>query len=327
MKRSRHILKREQYAESRLRESPLKFNVAANRPIPFKDWTDLDKTLMNYKMRSYNSYTDKNDFKTPIDLWEQVAHSRGYASAKDESFVDAVIDALGVNQTEGIQSIEFLYIHTRDQRLYKYTDFAIEHGDDGESWRSEYAIYSYMYGGLRLNLLQKYAKLAKDPKIVGQGLECITNYMNCEVRTMTPLFTKVEFKDKDSKDFVLEILQKMEKVFDFDIDEPQESSVWSIHVAKGSSDNEVFDGTGATVVLKFYSDKEALFGYLNGQSFSVRLSLNGEDYIAGDEKDPDNITAKTLGEAIDGLSATYNIKVEIPPSALEDFKRFYSGAE
>lgn len=321
MNRSRRIQKRNAYRESRLmKESPVRFGkepVAAS--VPFKDTDALEKALFDYGMDSTIRTLSNNTVKKSEDLWQQIAHSRGFQSATDPAFIDNVVKVLGKYGTFGI---EVLYMMSNDPRLYPLTDFALSAAGDGNV--ADFIVWSYIYGGKRLEVWNKYCKRIKDPTAIVEGfVESDGMSFGAQVIGVDKnTFRIIPESDSDKKEIV-DVLNSMEKVFDFDIDEPMSADEWTVHVAKGSGDNDIFDGTDRTVKMTYDPSDVTYIPILKGDlgniTFSMRMNRQKNGYIGGTMKDYDNISARNLADVMTGMMAAYGIKIEVSPDNAKEF--------
>lgn len=178
--------------------------------------------------------------------WENLSRTLGYEGIRDPEFVDL----LALTLDSPVNGIEVLFDETRDNRLYQYTDFAQANLDyskrDLNGVNVEKLVYSYIYGGDKLRLYQKYCKgIFGLADMVAVGLAQIardTTGFDVSYNRGLPGVLVLENGSETDKKAMEAVMKKLEKFFDFDIDEPRESDTWTIHVFRGTANNKIFDG-------------------------------------------------------------------------------------
>lgn len=193
------------------------------------DGQELLDAMLAYDYEKLTEITKKFGLKASDMHWcmmNDANESKVLKMFKDLKVTKELVDELDRKVKEPFIGMEWLIIAgltDKSSNIFKNSDFKYNNLEGME----DCYVYSLIYGGARLKAHQKFGDMTQ--VYVAESLEF---YLGQDYENLYRDANKVRVSNiSDSgKSEIIEILESIGKVYDVEVDEPQESSTWTITI-------------------------------------------------------------------------------------------------
>ena len=215
-------------------EMGTKFSVAPTKKIQrligSSNPTDMDQVfgdILNTVHGSEEIRSSSNaEYDDQKNTWEKLARQIGFenAGAMAKWLAHYYVEKSG--EAEDFDGIEGLATSTNNHELLQWTDYAAGNGDQ--------MVMSFLYGGKRCAQWVKWAKSYMTVHNFIIELQQYTewNGEDFDVMVMDNEQIQIDINNDRGRKEVKTIFDNADPVFDFEIDEPEESDSWTVTIIR-----------------------------------------------------------------------------------------------